>query len=140
MSRSKSYIFLFSGIVFIAISWLLQSFNPIVCQFENHSFYRFEPNQTTSFLANKTLRFLLNSLGGIAIIHSIIQDFRFTRLMIRIQGSIGIGLFFIYITAAIFETQFGSGYLAQKLQPIALHPFLIVLSGIWRYFQTRSFS
>jgi len=135
---STKLLIVLIGIVGLATAFLFQNFDVLCLCFNQSGFYDFNSNNhnEVNFALNKLLRYLLNTLSSVAIIHAVFKDSKFSKSVTLIQILILIIFFPLYFYFA-FSNILLLTQLYQKLNIILLNPIVPFILGISYYFKRR---
>ena len=137
-SNIKRLLFILFGIIGLAIAFLFQNFDVLCYCINQNGFYDFNSSNHNelNFAINKLLRYLINTLSAVVILHILFQNIKFSKTIILIQTLILI-IFFPFYFYFAFSNFLLLTQLYQKLNIILLNPIVPFILGISYYYKSK---
>ena len=139
MDKIKFEVIRFLGIIILLLilvgSYLARNINYVAFlgDFATHGSYAgFENTTEYAFVLNKIVRFCLNEITMIGIIHLLFRKASFTRFSIFVMG---IGFFVLLPLFFLFWFWIGSHPITSMLHRLTLNPLLLMLLVPALYYQ-----
>ncbi len=123
----------------LAVAFLFQNFDVLCFCINLNGFYEFNHSHhnEVNFAINKLLRYIINNVSAVIIIHMLFLDIKFSKAVILIQTLVLI-IFFPFYFYFAFSEPIILRQLYQKLNIILLNPIVPFVLGVSYFFKSQN--